>query len=96
MIGFFLLEHSRYIVNLSSVINWYNNSHVYCFLNLVEELVLVVEQHMKNYKDLLKKISGWMEQDGLLFVDHICHKIFAYHMEVYIFHCLSSVYKYIG
>ncbi|XP_015884429.3 (S)-coclaurine N-methyltransferase-like isoform X1 [Ziziphus jujuba] len=38
-------------------------------------------EHMKNYKDLLKKISGWMEQDGLLFVDHICHKIFAYHME---------------
>lgn len=39
-------------------------------------------QHMKNYKDLLKKISRWMKQDGLLFVHHFCHKAFAYHFEV--------------
>ncbi|KAL6212260.1 hypothetical protein ACLB2K_017481 [Fragaria x ananassa] len=38
-------------------------------------------EHMKNYKDLLKKISGWMKQDGLLFVHHFCHKAFAYHFE---------------
>lgn len=37
---------------------------------------------MKNYKDLLKKISGWMKDDGLLFVHHFCHKAFAYHLEV--------------
>ncbi|XP_060673624.1 (S)-coclaurine N-methyltransferase-like [Ziziphus jujuba] len=38
-------------------------------------------EHMKNYKALLKKISEWMKQDGLLFVDHICHKTFAYPFE---------------
>ncbi|CAK9317336.1 unnamed protein product [Citrullus colocynthis] len=39
-------------------------------------------EHMKNYKDLLKKISGWMKRDSLLFVHHFCHKVFAYHLEV--------------
>ncbi|KGN55357.1 (S)-coclaurine N-methyltransferase [Cucumis sativus] len=38
-------------------------------------------EHMKNYKDLLKKISGWMKQDSLLFVHYFCHKVFAYHFE---------------
>ncbi|XP_057959261.1 (S)-coclaurine N-methyltransferase isoform X2 [Malania oleifera] len=38
-------------------------------------------EHMKNYKDLLKKISEWMKQDGLLFIHHFCHKAFAYHFE---------------
>ncbi|XP_048334256.2 pavine N-methyltransferase [Ziziphus jujuba] len=39
-------------------------------------------EYMKNYKDLLKKISKWMKEDGLLFVEHYCHKIFAHHFEV--------------
>ncbi|XP_045800109.1 (S)-coclaurine N-methyltransferase-like isoform X1 [Trifolium pratense] len=38
-------------------------------------------EHMKNYKDLLKKISKWMKEDGLLFVHYFCHKTFAYHFE---------------
>lgn len=38
-------------------------------------------EHMKNYKELLKKISAWMNQDSLLFVHHFCHKTFAYHFE---------------
>ncbi|XP_030500879.2 (S)-coclaurine N-methyltransferase isoform X2 [Cannabis sativa] len=38
-------------------------------------------EHMKNYKELLKKISGWMKKDALLFVQHFCHKTFAYHFE---------------
>ncbi|THG23167.1 hypothetical protein TEA_012800 [Camellia sinensis var. sinensis] len=38
-------------------------------------------EHMKNYKDLLKKISKWMKPDSLLFVHHFCHKAFAYHFE---------------
>ncbi|KAJ0089980.1 hypothetical protein Patl1_13865 [Pistacia atlantica] len=37
--------------------------------------------HMKNYHDLLKKISKWMKQDSLLFFDYFCHKVFAYHFE---------------
>ncbi|KAJ8448803.1 hypothetical protein Cgig2_011424 [Carnegiea gigantea] len=38
-------------------------------------------KHMKNYKDLLRKICNWMKSDGLLFVSHFCHKAFAYHFE---------------
>ncbi|CAM8970204.1 unnamed protein product [Rhodiola kirilowii] len=38
-------------------------------------------EHMKNYKELLKKISNWMKEDSLLFVHYFCHKAFAYHFE---------------
>lgn len=38
-------------------------------------------EHMKNYGELLKKISKWMKEDGLLFVHYFCHKAFAYHFE---------------
>ncbi|KVI01517.1 Mycolic acid cyclopropane synthase [Cynara cardunculus var. scolymus] len=38
-------------------------------------------EHMKNYKDLLKKISNWMKTDGFLFVHYFCHKTYAYHFE---------------
>eukprot|EP00258_Populus_trichocarpa_P029607 XP_024445626.1 (S)-coclaurine N-methyltransferase isoform X2 [Populus trichocarpa] len=38
-------------------------------------------EHMKNYGDLLNKISKWMKQDGLHFVHYFCHKQFAYHFE---------------
>ncbi|CAN0879634.1 (S)-coclaurine N-methyltransferase [Linum grandiflorum] len=38
-------------------------------------------EHMKNYRDLLNKISKWMNQDGRLFVHHFCHKVFPYHFE---------------
>ncbi|KAF5743169.1 (S)-coclaurine N-methyltransferase-like [Tripterygium wilfordii] len=38
-------------------------------------------EHMKNYKDLLKKISKWMNEDSLLFIHYFCHKAFAYHFE---------------
>ncbi|OIS95929.1 PREDICTED: (S)-coclaurine N-methyltransferase-like [Nicotiana attenuata] len=38
-------------------------------------------EHMKNYGDLLKKISRWMKPDSLLFVHYFCHKAFAYHFE---------------
>ncbi|KAJ4951578.1 hypothetical protein NE237_028410 [Protea cynaroides] len=45
--------------------------------------VLSIEmfEHMKNYQELLKKISKWMKQDSLLFVHYFCHKAFAYHFE---------------
>lgn len=38
-------------------------------------------EHMKNYGNLLKKMSKWMNADSLLFVHHFCHKTFAYHFE---------------
>nr|ACO90253.1 putative N-methyltransferase [Thalictrum flavum] len=44
-------------------------------------LVVGLFEHMKNYGLLLKKISEWMAKDGLLFVQHVCHKTFAFHCE---------------
>uniref|UniRef100_A0A0E0AB69 Methyltransferase domain-containing protein n=1 Tax=Oryza glumipatula TaxID=40148 RepID=A0A0E0AB69_9ORYZ len=38
-------------------------------------------EHMKNYGALLRKISVWMKEDSLLFVEYFCHKTFAYHFE---------------
>ncbi|KAK8550397.1 hypothetical protein V6N13_118915 [Hibiscus sabdariffa] len=38
-------------------------------------------EHMKNYQELLQKISKWMKQDCLLFVHYFCHKAFAHHFE---------------
>ncbi|RZC52731.1 hypothetical protein C5167_021155 [Papaver somniferum] len=38
-------------------------------------------EHMKNYKEILKKISRWMKEDSFLFVHYFCHKVLAYHFE---------------
>mmetsp|Transcript_42589 Transcript_42589/g.71086 ORF Transcript_42589/g.71086 Transcript_42589/m.71086 type:complete len:365 (+) Transcript_42589:128-1222(+) len=39
-------------------------------------------EHMKNYKELMLRISGWLKPGGLLFVHIFVHKVFAYHFEV--------------
>ncbi|XP_058085028.1 (S)-coclaurine N-methyltransferase-like isoform X2 [Magnolia sinica] len=44
-------------------------------------LVIGLFEHMKNYELLLRKISRWMIPDGLLFLEHACHKMFAYQYE---------------
>ncbi|XP_068634588.1 (S)-coclaurine N-methyltransferase-like [Aristolochia californica] len=45
--------------------------------------ILVIElfEHMKNYDLLLRLISQWMTPSGLLFVEHVGHKTFAYQYE---------------
>ncbi|KAK9132395.1 hypothetical protein Scep_011923 [Stephania cephalantha] len=45
--------------------------------------ILAIEsfEEMKNYKLLLNKIAKWMKQDGLLFIQHMCHKDLAYIQE---------------
>ena len=42
--------------------------------------VLSIEmfEHMSNYRALLQRISGWLRQDGLLFVHHFAHRDLAY------------------
>ncbi|KAF9622550.1 hypothetical protein IFM89_032115 [Coptis chinensis] len=37
---------------------------------------------MKNVGLFLRKLSKWMTEDGLLFLDYICHKTFGHHFEV--------------
>lgn len=39
-------------------------------------------EHMKNYGLLLKKIAGWLNPEGKLFVHIFAHKLLAYHYEV--------------
>ncbi|MHC4816749.1 MAG: SAM-dependent methyltransferase [Planctomycetota bacterium] len=45
--------------------------------------VLSVEmfEHMRNYTALLRRISGWLRDDGRLFVHVFCHQRFAYPFE---------------
>jgi cyclopropane-fatty-acyl-phospholipid synthase len=38
-------------------------------------------EHMKNYQELLRRISGWLNPDGALFVHIFVHKELAYHYE---------------
>ncbi|KAK9153219.1 hypothetical protein Sjap_000699 [Stephania japonica] len=45
--------------------------------------ILAIEsfEEMKNYNLLLNKIAKWMKRDGLLFIQHMCHKDLAYIQE---------------
>lgn len=38
-------------------------------------------EHMRNYENLLARIAGWLEPDGLLFVHIFCHRSLAYPFE---------------
>lgn len=35
-------------------------------------------EHMRNYRDLMRRIAGWLKDDGKLFVHIFCHKSFTY------------------
>ncbi|MEM6455350.1 MAG: cyclopropane-fatty-acyl-phospholipid synthase family protein [Acidobacteriota bacterium] len=39
-------------------------------------------EHMRNYRTLFERISGWLADDGRLFVHIFCHKDIAYPFEV--------------
>jgi cyclopropane-fatty-acyl-phospholipid synthase len=39
-------------------------------------------EHMRNYEELLRRISDWLRPEGLLFVHIFCHRKFAYPFEV--------------
>lgn len=38
-------------------------------------------EHMRNHRDLLARVRGWLRDDGLLFVHIFCHDRFAYPFE---------------
>ena len=38
-------------------------------------------EHMRNYAELLRRISGWLKPDGRLFVHIFCHRELAYFFE---------------
>jgi cyclopropane-fatty-acyl-phospholipid synthase len=35
-------------------------------------------EHVRNYRELLRRISGWLNPDGKLFVHIFCHRYLAY------------------
>jgi len=35
-------------------------------------------EHMRNYRELLRRIAGWLRPDGQLLVHHFCHREHAY------------------
>jgi cyclopropane fatty-acyl-phospholipid synthase-like methyltransferase len=39
-------------------------------------------EHMKNYKELLRRCSSWLNPKGKLFVHIFVHKSLPYHFEV--------------
>ena len=39
-------------------------------------------EHMRNYRELLRRIGSWLRPEGRLFVHIFCHKQFAYPYEV--------------
>ncbi|EQC45982.1 cyclopropane-fatty-acyl-phospholipid synthase family protein [Bacteriovorax sp. Seq25_V] len=39
-------------------------------------------EHMRNYKELLNRIHGWLNSDGKLFIHIFCHREFCYPYEV--------------
>lgn len=38
-------------------------------------------EHMRNYQELLKRISGWLKPEGKLFVHIFCHRQFIYEFQ---------------
>jgi len=38
-------------------------------------------EHMKNYRELMRRIARWLRKDGRLFVHIFTHREFAYHFE---------------
>lgn len=38
-------------------------------------------EHMRNYRELLRRIRGWLKDDGRLFVHLFCHRELAYRFE---------------
>jgi cyclopropane-fatty-acyl-phospholipid synthase len=39
-------------------------------------------EHMRNYRELLRRVRGWMRDDARLFVHVFCHRRFAYPFEI--------------
>ena len=79
----------EYIVGQSRELNLKNLTVVTCDINKFRisrqfDRVVSVEmfEHMKNYEELMQRISLWLKIDGKLFVHIFTHKKYAYHFEI--------------
>jgi cyclopropane-fatty-acyl-phospholipid synthase len=66
----------------------HNLKVITCDVNQLEleeryDRVVSVEmfEHVRNYRELLKRIAGWLRPDGKLFVHIFCHRYLAYPFE---------------
>ncbi len=66
----------------------HNVKIVTCDVNQLElderfDRVVSVEmfEHVRNYRELLKRVAGWLRPDGKLFVHIFCHRYLAYPFE---------------
>jgi cyclopropane-fatty-acyl-phospholipid synthase len=51
--------------------------------NVFDRVVSVeMFEHMKNYAELMRRISRWLKPDGQLFVHIFTHRVAAYHYEI--------------
>ncbi len=71
---------SRNIANLSVItadINEFSPPH-----RLYDRVVSVeMFEHLRNYQELLSRISGWLQSGGKVFVHHFCHRELLYPFE---------------
>ncbi|MFO0918791.1 MAG: cyclopropane-fatty-acyl-phospholipid synthase family protein [Planctomycetaceae bacterium] len=80
--GAFILSQARArnFVNLSVItadMNEFTPPH-----NRYDRVVSVeMFEHMRNYEELLRRISSWLNPQGKLFVHHFCHREFNYPYE---------------
>jgi cyclopropane-fatty-acyl-phospholipid synthase len=74
-----LEAHVRGLTNLQIITADMND---YAVGDTFDRIVSVeMFEHMRNYTELLKRISGWLRPEGKLFVHHFCHRKFAYPFE---------------
>ncbi len=78
----------RYIESRALELGLHNIKVITCDVNELEldqrfDRVVSVEmfEHVRNYRVLLERIAGWLEDDGYLFVHIFCHQFLAYPFE---------------
>lgn len=78
----------RWIESRSLELGLHNLKVITCDVNQLElderfDRVVSVEmfEHMRNYRELLKRVAGWLKPEGKLFVHIFCHRYLAYPFE---------------
>lgn len=51
---------------------------IFCLAQILTAVGSLIPQHMKNYEQLMSRVASWLRPAGLLFVQILCHREFAY------------------
>jgi len=78
----------EWIMQRAEVLGYDNLEVITCDVNRLEldrrfDRVVSVEmfEHVRNYRELLARIAGWLNDDGLVFVHIFCHRTLMYPFE---------------